>query len=265
MNIIKEPLNLIFKYNHLLWLTTMSDIRGRFAGSVMGLMWVIFYPLMLLTLYAAVWILVLNIRLALFNSYEYVAFIFCGLIPYLGLSEALGMGVPSVVANSHLIKNTLFPIELIPVKAVLVGQFTQVPGTAILLIALIFFNKLGIWSLLLPVIWLSQIVFTIGLVWILSSLNVYLRDLQSIIPVLTLMLLFITPISYTQDMIPAGMVPFLKINPLYFFVTAYQDILMVNQFPREGTLTVSIGLAIVLFLLGFWFFSKMKMVFADNV
>ncbi|MCE5252291.1 ABC transporter permease [bacterium] len=265
INNMGKPIYSILENRHLLLQTTFNDIRGRFAGSIMGLLWIVLYPLLLLGSYAFIYIVIFNIRFAIFNSYEYVALIFCGLIPYIGFSEALGMGVSSVVANRNLIKNTLFPIELIPVKAVLVSQSTQFPGMGLLLIALIILNKLGIWGFLLPVIWFSQILFSIGLIWILSSLNVYFRDLQSIVPVFSIMLLFVTPIAYTPDMIPAAMKPFLLLNPLYYYVTAYQDALMLNRFPREGTLFIAFGIGIVMFMVGYYFFSKMKVIFVDNV
>ena len=260
-----NPFSLILMHRRILSQTTVSDIRARFAGSVLGLLWVVFHPLLLLGSYAFIYVKIFQIRFGMLDPYEYVALIFCGLIPYIGFSEALGMGVSSVVANSKLIKNTLFPIELIPVKSVLVSQCTQFSGTGLLLVALVVLGKLSLWAVLLPVIWLSQILFSIGLIWILSSLNVYFRDLQNIVPVISIMLLFLTPIAYTPDLIPAAYRPFLKINPLYFFVRAYQDSLMLDTFPTEWSLIVSITIGVVFFLVGFWFFSKMKRVFADNV
>ncbi len=181
MKIFYKAFHIILKHNFILRQTTLSDIRGRFAGSILGMLWLVFYPLLLLGSYSILYVVILGTdigfykRLGISNKFEFIAFIFCGLIPYIGFSEALGMGVPSVVSNSRLIKNTLFPIELIPVKAVLVSQSTQFPGTGLLLIVLIVLGKLGPWGLLLPVIWLSQILFSIGLIWILSSLNVYFR------------------------------------------------------------------------------------------
>ena len=265
MKNIYKAFHIILKHNFILRQTTISDIRGRFAGSVLGMLWVVFYPLLLLGSYSVLYVFIFEIRLELLNPIEFVAFIFCGLIPYIGFSEALGAGVPSVVANSRLIKNTLFPIELIPVKAVLVSQSTQIPGTGMLLIALIVLGKLGLWSLLLPVVWFSQILFSIGLIWILSSLNVYFRDLQSIVPVVSIMLLFITPIAWTPDMAPPNLRPFLKANPLYYFARAYQDLLINNQFPSEGNLIIAFCIGLVFFFVGFLFFSKMKNVFADNI
>ena len=96
-------------------------------------------------------IYIFKVRFALFDSNQYVALIFCGLIPFLGFSEALSAGVGSVTQNANLLKNTLFPIDLVPVKAVLVSQCTQVVGTGLLLITIILLEgKRTWWALLLP-------------------------------------------------------------------------------------------------------------------
>jgi lipopolysaccharide transport system permease protein len=208
VKLLMNPWLLLWRKRGLLLRTTMNDIRARNAGSLMGFAWVVIYPLLLLGCYAAVYLYVYNVRFQLFSSNEYVAVIFCGLIPFLGFAEALGAGVPSVTGNSGLVKNTMFPIELVPVKAVLMGQATQLVGLFLLLVATGALGKLSVWSLMVPAIWVMQILFTIGVVWILSSLNVYVRDLQSVVSVIVLMLMMISPIAYPVEAVPAGLRPF---------------------------------------------------------
>lgn len=265
MKFLTSPFQLIWRHRQLLFQTTRNEIRGRYAGSVLGLAWLIIYPILFLAVYALVYLYIFKVRFGLFDSNEYVVLIFCGLIPFLGFAEGLSLGVGSVTSNASLIKNTLFPIELIPVKAVMVTQSTQVVGTGLIIFALVLLGKISTWVLLLPVIWLAQILFTFGLVWILSSLNVFLRDLQNTIGVLILMLMMISPIAYTADMVPDGLRPFLAINPLYYIIIAYQDCLMLGRFPREGIFWVLILMAVGSFWTGYWFFNRMKRVFADNV
>ncbi len=265
MRFLVEPLSLLWKHRSLLWQTTRNEIKARYAGSVLGLAWLLLYPLVFLGVYAVIYLFVFKVRFAIFNSQEYVALIFCGLIPFLGFSEALGLGVSSVTSNASLIKNTLFPIELIPVKSVFVSQCTQVVGTGLLLITIGALGKLTVWALLVPVIWLLQFFFTLGMVWILSSMNVYLRELQNLVGVLILILMMISPIAYTADMVPAGLRNLLKLNPLYYIVIAYQDCLMLGRFPRGEIFWVLLFLAVSSFGCGYWFFSRMKRVFADNV
>ena len=81
--------------------------------------------------------------------------------------------------------------------------------------------------------WAGQVLFSIGLLWILSSLNVYFRDLQNMVSVAILFLMMTSPIAYTADMVPAALQPFLKLNPLYYLITCYQDCLMIGQFPAR--------------------------------
>lgn len=265
LKFLLAPLHLFWRHRLLLFQTTRNDIRSRYAGSVLGLAWLVIYPVLFLAVYALIYLYIFKVRFGLFDSNEYVVLIFCGLIPFLGFAEGLSLGVGSVTSNAGLIKNTLFPIELIPVKAVMVTQSTQVVGTGLLIVTLVSLGKISAWSLLFPVIWLAQILFTIGLVWILSSLNVFLRDLQNMIAVLILMLMMISPIAYTAEMVPDALRPFLAINPLYYIIIAYQDCLMLGRFPREGIFWVLILIAGVSFWTGYWFFGRMKRVFADNV
>jgi len=265
MNFFAAPIRLLWKHRALLLQTTRNDIRARYAGSVLGLAWLLFYPLLFLGTYALVYIFVFKVRFALFNSNEYVVLIFCGLIPFLGFAEALGTGVSSVSSNANLIKNTLYPIELIPVKAVLASQCTQIAGLIMLLVTVGLLGRLTWWALLLPLIWMLQICFTTGLIWILSSLNVLARDLQNIVGILVLILMMASPIAYTADMIPARLRPLLGINPLYYMIISYQECLMLGRWPSQGVLWVLAGLAIGGFWGGHWFFCRMKRVFVDNV
>jgi lipopolysaccharide transport system permease protein len=259
------PLALLFRHRSLLRQTVANDIRARYAGSVLGLAWLVIYPLLFLGTYALVYIYVFKVRFALFNANEYVVLIFCGLIPFLGFAEALSMGVGSVTSNASLIKNTLFPIELIPVKVVLVSQCTQAVGTGLLLTAVAIMGRLTIWAALLPVIWLAQLMLSMGLIWILSSLNVYLRDLQNMVSLAVLMLMMVSPIAYTADMVPDSLQPFLRLNPLFYLIVCYQDCLMLGQFPRQGLLWGLLAIAAVFFCVGYWFFGRLKTTFADIV
>ena len=142
VNLFRDPLLLLWKHRQLLRQTTFTDVRAKYAGSVLGLIWLFFYPLCFLAIYAVVYVFIFKVRFQLFGSNEYVALIFCGLIPFLGFCEALGTGVSSVTNNANLIKNTLFPIDLIPVKAVLTSLCTQTVGLCLLLTTLALLNRI---------------------------------------------------------------------------------------------------------------------------
>ncbi len=260
-----NPFRVIYKYRKIIKSTTIADLKAKFAGSLLGTFWIILYPLLLLTAYSFVYIFVLQVRFGQMSTPEYIMLIFSGLIPFLGFTEGLAASVVSVSSNSSLIKNTLFPIDIIPVKAVIISQCTQVVGMIILIITLIVSKNLTPYALLILPIWFCQMLFGIGLGWIVSCLNVYFKDLQNIISLITLFLMMISPIAYTVDMVPVGLKPFLSFNPLYYFITAYQDSLVIGCFPRDNVFFMLIVISLIMFIVGYWFFSKMKQVFADNV
>lgn len=165
----------------MLWATTLADIQSRYAGSVLGMFWLVIYPILMLTAYSVVYVFIFQVRLEQITTPQYVMLIFSGLIPFLGFSEGLGNSVISVTSNASLVKNTLYPIELIPVKAVLFSQCTEVVGLILLTVAVAVTGLLSPWLLLALPLWSFQVIFGIGVGWLISSINVVLRDMQSLI------------------------------------------------------------------------------------
>ncbi len=259
------PFFILWKYRFILWQTTYCDVRTSFAGSVLGIAWLALYPIFLLSAYALVYIVIFKVRFPALGSAEYVALIFCGLIPFLGFAEALSSSIPSLTSNSYLIKNSLFPIELIPVKAVLVSHSKQLVGTAVLVLAIGMMGKLNFSALMLFPIWLLQLMFMVGVAWILSAVNIYLRDIQSLSGLIILFLMMISPIAYTPEMVPENLRHALGLNPLYYIIIPWQDVLIHGTFPRGQTLVVLAFMAWCLFLGGFWFFSRLRSGLVDNV
>jgi len=253
-----KPLQVLYRNRNMIYQTTMNDIRSRYAGSFMGLAWAVLYPLLFLGSYACVYIFIFDAKYEGFNTVEYVILIFCGLVPFIGFQEALMSGTSCIVANAGLMKNTLFPIELVPVKTIFSVQTTQVAGTVMILIALGLISRLSIYTPLVLVMWIIQMLFNIGLIWILSSINVIARDLQNIIGIITMFLMMVSPIAYPVDMVPDMLRPFLKLNPLYYIISSYQDVLIFQRAPRAETFIPFLLMSIILFILGYQFFIKMK-------
>lgn len=256
---------MIWRHRTLLWRTTRSDVLSRYSGSAFGPVWLLLQPLLLLGAYAVLQF-AMRERTAGDGAVEFVLLIFCGLIPFLGTADALSIGTTAVTSNSSLVKNTLFPIELVPVKAVLTAQATQGAGTVLLLLALAATGKASGWWLLLPLVWGLQVMFTIGLVWVLSGANVFLRDLQQMVGVLILVLMMVSPIGFAADSAAAvAMRTLLMVNPLSYVIGCFQDCLLLARFPIRGNLWVLAVLAPVMFLVGHAFFVRLKRVMTDNV
>lgn len=260
-----SPLRLIYRHRRLLFNTVQQEFTKRYAGSTLGLLWFVAQPLLMLGAYAAVFVLVFKVRFELFDTNEYVLMIFCGLIPFFGFAETLATGTASVASNPGLIKNTLFPIELVPVRAVLSSLGIQLAATIMLLVAVTLVGRLSPTIIWLPLLWLLQIVFLVGLIWILSALNVFMRDLQQVMGVVVLLLMMISPIAYTIDMVPDALKPMIVGNPVAHFIFCYQNVIFLGEPPPlDSFLIIAIG-APIFFYLGFALFRRLKPVMIDYV
>ena len=263
MKFFTEPFSLFWRYRYLLRRTTVSDIKGRYAGTCMGMAWLTVYPLLFLALYAVVYVAIFKVRFNELHSFDYVLLIFAGLIPFLHFTDPLGQGVTSVIANSTLIKNTLFPVELIPVKAVLSSLPTLLISLFLLEGALLYTGQASMFNFLVLPLILLQIFFCFGLIWLLSALNVFIKDIGQIIPVISLFLMLISPIAYTVDMVPPDLMPFMYFNPLFYLISLYRVVLLGGVFPWQE-FWIFLGITIGLFYLGFFVFKSLKGLFSDE-
>lgn len=252
-------------HGKLLWRVTRSDLRARYAGSVLGFGWVVLGPLLILAIYAVIYLEIFKLRVEGLSAAEYVLFIFCGLVPFLATAEALSLGVGSVIANKSVLSNTVFPIDLAPVGSVLMSQGTIVVGFGIVLVGGAAFGALEPTALLLPAVWLLHLLAVIGVVWVLALLNVLLRDLQTALTAILMVILVASPIAFTPDQVPEALRPLIVLNPFAYFVVSYQKVLILGEVPSAWQWLAMVAIAGVAFLGGSWFFARVKRVVLDHV
>ncbi len=255
----------LVSHKRLLWQISLNECKARYAGSVFGVSWAILTPLLLLALYACVYMMVFRVKIPGLSATQYVILILSGLVPFLMTSEALSSGVGAVVANKSVLSNTVFPIDLTPTKAVLLSQLPMGVGfTAIILVLLLTWT--ATWTVfLLPVIWGLHVLALIGLTWILSLVNLVFRDIQSLIGLALMALMIASPIAYTPDMVPSQLRFILILNPFAYFVTAYQDVMIWGRTPGGWHWLVLVAMSAGLFWVGGSFFSRGKRVLLDYV
>jgi len=256
---------LIPLYWSMLTRTTWGDLKGRYAGSILGIGWTVLTPFVLLMIYAVVYLVIFKVRVPSLSPVQYVLLIFSGLVPFLMTNEAITSAISSIVANQAILANTVFPVDLLPVKSVLSSQVSMIVGMLSILITLVVTGGMSWAVLLLPVIWIFHIMAIIGLTWFLSLTNLALRDISNIVTLGLVAVMVLTPIAYTREMVPDNLRFILLINPLAYFVTAYQDILIMSRMPELGTLIFIAVFSLGLFLLGGRFFYLMKQVMLEYV
>jgi homopolymeric O-antigen transport system permease protein len=258
-------LALLWRHRRILWTTTVSDMRARYRASLLGTMWLVLYPALFLATYASVFVWVLRIRVGTLDTAEYVLLIFCGLVPFLGFAESLSAGVGSVVSNPGLVKNTLFPIDLVPAKSTLMSHATVVVGLSVLAMLLAISGRAGWYLSLAPVVLALQLGLTLGVVWLISALNVFFRDLTHVVSVLVLVLMLASPIGYTEEMIPPGLRMVARLNPLYYLIGTYRELMLFDRLPPIGLAGPLVVTALGSLVVGYWVFSRLRPMFADHV
>jgi lipopolysaccharide transport system permease protein len=254
-------------HRRLLLRVTVQDLRLRYAGSLLGLGWVALGPLLILGVYSLLYLEVFKVRQNVFHltSPAYVIYIFCGLVPYLAVAEALGRGVGAVITNKAVLNNTVYPIDLTPVQSALGAQAVMVVGMPLVIVGAVLTGHSHASILAVPVVWALMLVWLVGANWILAMLNVAFRDLQNLITVLLMILLLASPFAYTAAQLAPAVRPIVYVNPFAYFVMAYQHLIMLGHFPPVWQIAVLMLMPIATFVLGSWFFFKAKGVLLDYV
>jgi lipopolysaccharide transport system permease protein len=225
MTVVRETAALIANVRRswrVLKALTIVECQRKYAGSILGMLWYPLYSALLLGSYCFVYLVVFRVRYRELGTYDFVLFVFAGLIPYLGFSEAVTTGIGSVKANLTLLRNAVFPIELVPVKHVLASLVGLLISLAILFVMVLPTRFAGWHLLYLPVPLASLLLFSIAIVWILSAAAVVIPDIAQIVNIALLLLMFVSPIGYSVDMVPPSARALVFLNPLTYLIEPFR-------------------------------------------
>jgi len=255
--------DVILRNRRLLASITRVELAKRHAGSLLGMAWVVLQPGLLLSVYLFVYMVVFPARLENFRQFDFVIYVFCGLVPYLGFMEALTTGGLSIKQNIHLVKNVMLPIELIPVRAVLVGMASQFVSIGLVLLFAASDRILSWHVIWLPAVVLLQIMWLIGLTWILSSVTVALPDITYFVNLFVFLLMFVSPIGYPPDQVPSRFAWILSLNPIFYLTAVYRGTILALERPSLVVVVVYVVMCVTTFAIGGAFFQRFKGVLTD--
>jgi lipopolysaccharide transport system permease protein len=247
--ILTLPFTSIWRNRSLIRSMARRDVLSRYRGSFGDVLWTILNPLLLMATYFFVFGIVLQSRFGGDQSKTGFAFYFlAGMLPWLAFSEAIGRAPGGILENRVLVKKVVFPLEILPVTHVISGLVTQAFAAAIFIVALLVFRgHVPATIAWLPALLIPQLLFTLGLAWLLSATGVYLRDIGQMIGFFLTLWFFLTPICYE---LPAGTAPLLTKNPIYVLVRGYRAIFLEGQAPPLGALWKLRVLSAVMLLAG---------------
>ena len=248
-------------YREFLKSNVKKDIRGKYKGSFLGVLWSFINPLLSVLVYAIVFPYIMRIKVE-----NYLIYLITGIIPWTFFTSSINMGLISVLSNADIIKKVYFPRIILPISTV-TSCLVNFLISCLIIVLFCLGSGLGIsfQILWLPLIALIQYVMLLGFTFILSAIEMYMRDIEHIVNFILSMAFYVTPILYTPDIFPEKLAWVLKVNPMAYLVNAYRSIFFYQKMPDLiGIGGVSI-FSIFLFVIGYLIFEKLQKGFAEEV
>ena len=251
----------LYNYRELLKTNIKKEVRGKYKNSFLGVLWSFLNPLLQIVVYAIVFQLILK------NPQEnYAIFICCGLIPWTYFSSAISRSAFTMVENGNILKKVYFPREILPISIVTSETVNFLISTVIIL-GFVIFGGLGIskYIIFYPLVLLAQYLLLIAISFIVSSISVYIRDLQHLIGVALQLLFYAAPIVYSPEVIPQEYQWILTLNPMAYIINGYRDIFYYQTMPDITSIIGLIAISIVLCVIGYMIFNKLQKGFAEEL
>lgn len=253
-------------HRHLVVALAKREVVGRYRGSVLGLLWSFFNPLVMLIVYTFVFSVVFKARWpgGSDSKTEFALVLFSGLMVFNLFAECVNRAPGLIVGNANYVKKIVFPLEILPFVSLGSASFHFLVSLVVwFFFYAIFFGVPPVTALLLPFVLLPLIFTTLGISWLLASLGVYLRDVSQIIGVITTMLMFLSPIFYSVSALPLPYRVFIQLNPLTLTIEQARDLMIWGRIPAWEWWGAYMLASMVVAWLGFAWFQKTRKGFAD--
>ena len=247
----------------LLWNMTVRHLRGQYKQSILGYSWALMMPLAQMIIMTFVFSTIIRIETP---GAPFALFLFVGLLPWNFFSSSLSSGTDSVVNASSLVTKVYFPREILPAAAILTKVVDLLFASLILVALMVYYGhpptETVVW---VPLLFLTQFLFTLGLTLPLAALNLFFHDVRYLVGVALTLWFYITPIIYPIDIVPAKYQIMFDLNPNSLFINAYRRVILLDQSPDMDKFLLGLGIAICTCLVGYYLFKKMEPGFADRI
>lgn len=236
----------LVKYRLLLRYLVTLELKQRYRGSVLGFLWTLLNPLLLMVV---MWAVFSQVRK--FDQEHYALFLFSGLMSWLFYAQSVEQSLNTIVSRAGLFKNLYLPKVIFPMSVVSSNLVNLVFFFgAYLLMSIATGKMLPVTVLLLPVAIFGLFLFALGTALITCSLNVFFRDITHLTSAILRALFYITPIFYRPEMLGEKAAFFLKLNPLYYPITCVRNVLYDGIVPSFTDWSLTFGIGTLLVVLG---------------
>ena len=262
----RAMLGSLIRHRALLWDLVKRDFIGRYQGSMLGVVWSLFNPLLMLAIYTIVFSVAFKARWGTGEESK-VAFaivLFSGMIIHSFFAECLNRAPSLITSHPNYVKKVVFPLEILPWMALFSALLHFLVSFGVLLVfCLLAGVPIHIGALLIPIILIPMILMILGLSWIFASFGVYLRDLSQVMGMVTTVALFLAPIFYPIEALPEAYRALLAWNPITLPVVQLRDLMLWGKPLQWGEWGISLLIGVTVCQIGFWWFQKSRRGFAD--
>jgi lipopolysaccharide transport system permease protein len=256
-----EIARLLTRHRDLTFEMARRELADRYAGQALGLFWAVGHPVFLIGLYVFVFAFVFKARIDPTQAMplDYTTYLLSGLVAWLGFQDILVKSGTIITGNASLVKQVVFPLEVLPVKTVMASLFPQLVSLVVLIVyVLAKFHAVPVTYALLPVLLVMQLMAMAGIAYFLSAVGVYFRDIKDVLQIAVTAGVYTLPIFYLPAWVPPLFAPLIYLNPFSHFVWCYQDALYFGRFEHPIAWLVAPTFSLLVFLFGYRFFRKLK-------
>ena len=250
-------------YWELLMNLTRREIKGRYSQSLFGAGWAIAQPLATMAVFTLVFA-----RLGQIPSggAPYPLFAYAALVPWFFFSNSVNSGTMSLITYRNIVTKTYFPREIVPLAQIgsRLVDFAAAAGLYVLL--MIYYGVApGSWALLTPAFFALLLIFTLGVTFATSAINVFYRDVNPVVQIGLQLWLYLTPVAYPLSAVPERYRPLFLLNPLTGIVEGLRAVVVFGREPEWTVVGVSAALSIGLFIAALVLFKRTDKYFADVI
>lgn len=261
-----EMIHSALRHRNLIIQMTKREVVGRYRGSMLGIAWSFFNPLIMLAVYTVVFSTVFQAKWGVGSESktEFALVLFVGMIIHGILAESMNNSPSLILRNTSYVKKVVFPLEILPWIVMGSTIFHALISVVVWLLFYLVVNQSLQWTaIFLPLVLMPLVLFSMGVSWMLASLGIYIRDIGQMTGVLVTVLLFMSPVFYPASRLPEPYQTIIYLNPLTFVIEQARDVLMWGNMPNWSGLTVAFVVSSMVAWLGFVWFQKTRQGFAD--
>lgn len=263
----------LWLHRRLIWQFAKREILARYRGSLLGVLWAVLTPLLLLAVYSFAFAVVFGARWTADpdeSPFDYALIMFAGLLVFNVFAEVVNRSPQLIVGNANFVKRVVFPLEIFVVATLLSALINLAIGLAVWTAGWVVLNQAPppLTGLLLPAVLLPTVLLTLGLGWLLAALGVFLRDIGHGVVLVTQMLFFATPIFYSVERVRQSHPLAARViasNPLAQVIESVRQVLIRGELPDWRAWCAALAASAAVAVLGYAFFMKSRRAFADVV